>query len=102
MGVESWGWRLDRDGVFFFFQAEDGIRDVAVRVQTCALPIWAGEMSRAFVDQALAKGDECVGIFDGDMLTSIGWYARTPTPVTDSLSLRFDPSWTYIDRKSVV
>src|SRR2546422_478832 len=27
--------------VFFFFQAEDGIRDVAVTgVQTCALPIW--------------------------------------------------------------
>ena len=26
----------------FFFQAEDGIRDVAVTgVQTCALPIWA-------------------------------------------------------------
>src|SRR5256884_1887910 len=29
-----------RRGVFFFFQAEDGIRDVAVTgVQTCALPI---------------------------------------------------------------
>src|SRR2546428_1632308 len=28
----------------FFFQAEDGIRDVAVtRVQTCALPISGGE-----------------------------------------------------------
>src|SRR2546429_4504455 len=30
--------------VFFFFQAEDGIRDVAVTgVQTCALPISLGE-----------------------------------------------------------
>src|SRR5256884_3121442 len=30
---------------FFFFQAEDGIRDVAVTgVQTCALPIFAGEV----------------------------------------------------------
>src|SRR2546429_4672720 len=29
--------------VFFFFQAEDGIRDVAVTgVQTCALPIYFG------------------------------------------------------------
>src|SRR2546429_387329 len=29
--------------LFFFFQAEDGIRDVAVTgVQTCALPIWDG------------------------------------------------------------
>src|SRR2546429_7132828 len=29
--------------LFFFFQAEDGIRDVAVTgVQTCALPIFSG------------------------------------------------------------
>src|SRR5206468_5429947 len=29
------------NGVFFFFQAEDGIRDLIVTgVQTCALPIW--------------------------------------------------------------
>src|SRR5216683_6358555 len=29
---------------FFFFQAEDGIRDLIVTgVQTCALPIWGGE-----------------------------------------------------------
>src|SRR5258707_9687218 len=28
-------------GVLFFFQAEDGIRDIGVTgVQTCALPIW--------------------------------------------------------------
>src|SRR2546422_2286726 len=34
---ESGGALLD----LFFFQAEDGIRDVAVTgVQTCALPIW--------------------------------------------------------------
>src|SRR2546422_7354594 len=31
-------------GFFFFFQAEDGIRDVAVTgVQTCALPIYLVE-----------------------------------------------------------
>src|SRR5258707_11871042 len=35
---------LDRVFVrFFFFQAEDGIRDIGVTgVQTCALPIWEG------------------------------------------------------------
>src|SRR2546429_5100042 len=36
--------------LFFFFQAEDGIRDVAVTgVQTCALPIlrWQGASLRA-------------------------------------------------------
>src|SRR5207244_6731215 len=32
--------------VFFFFQAEDGIRDDLVTgVQTCALPIWAERCS---------------------------------------------------------
>src|SRR5256885_3984399 len=31
----------DSSGLFFFFQAEDGIRDYKVTgVQTCALPIW--------------------------------------------------------------
>src|SRR2546429_6573482 len=34
--------------LFFFFQAEDGIRDVAVTgVQTCALPILLGSIERA-------------------------------------------------------
>src|SRR6476620_8178239 len=33
--------------VFFFFQAEDGIRDIGVTgVQTCALPIWAARVER--------------------------------------------------------
>src|SRR5216684_2912432 len=39
---------------FFFFQAEDGIRDVAVtRVQTCALPIWAGPGRGSVLDGGL-------------------------------------------------
>src|SRR5262249_57865283 len=34
--------------VFFFFQAEDGIRDWSVTgVQTCALPIWDMRQARA-------------------------------------------------------
>src|SRR2546422_502127 len=39
---------------FFFFQAEDGIRDVAVTgVQTCALPIYEewGDPARSFLEQ---------------------------------------------------
>src|SRR5256884_6488734 len=50
--------------VFFFFQAEDGIRDVAVTgVQTCALPIsnggWRDGALRAEAPEGspLAKGD---------------------------------------------
>src|SRR3712207_8209593 len=36
------------DVYFFFFQAEDGIRDIGVTgVQTCALPIFPPEFTRA-------------------------------------------------------
>src|SRR6266436_4428092 len=43
--------------VIFFFQAEDGIRDVAVTgVQTCALPIYAARQHK--VDAELAVADE--------------------------------------------
>src|SRR2546427_8749753 len=38
--IKRFDYRLLRY-VFFFFQAEDGIRDLTVTgVQTCALPIW--------------------------------------------------------------
>src|SRR2546422_4364741 len=38
---------MSRLWYFFFFQAEDGIRDVAVTgVQTCALPIWRSSRPR--------------------------------------------------------
>ena len=40
MGVGVWGGGVGGVVVFFFFQAEDGIRDYDVTgVQTCALPI---------------------------------------------------------------
>ena len=46
--------------LFFFFQAEDGIRDVAVTgVQTCALPIW-------FQGQVYDEGAEVTNRFGGD------------------------------------
>src|SRR5687767_16019953 len=41
--------------VFFFFQAEDGIRDKLVtRVQTCALPILPGPMLEPVTSSLLA------------------------------------------------
>src|SRR3712207_8753573 len=46
--------------VFFFFQAEDGIRDIGVTgVQTCALPIWDP-------DRALRAADGRAGAAGGD------------------------------------
>src|SRR3989475_7933235 len=39
--------QVPHDFFFFFFQAEDGIRDLTVTgVQTCALPIWSREIGK--------------------------------------------------------
>src|SRR5260370_15147436 len=39
---------------FFFFQAEDGIRDSSVTgVQTCALPIWEFDVATSALDDDL-------------------------------------------------
>src|SRR5258707_363609 len=42
---------------FFFFQAEDGIRDIGVTgVQTCALPIWRQQEERKRREESLLEG----------------------------------------------
>src|SRR5215467_3518437 len=51
---------------FFFFQAEDGIRDYKVTgVQTCALPIFeqTGKLPRAIV-ACIGGGSNAMGMFD--------------------------------------
>src|SRR3989475_5417472 len=52
---------------FFFFQAEDGIRDLTVTgVQTCALPILrTAEGGFGLHDRFTALGDRLVGILNG-------------------------------------
>src|SRR2546429_6450834 len=56
--------------VIFFFQAEDGIRDVAVTgVQTCALPISIVYDDRMYVVRAEFRG-----------------VAGTPSPITDQMA----------------
>src|SRR5258708_18356229 len=43
---------------FFFFQAEDGIRDDLVTgVQTCALPIWFRSHQGSAVDRTLVRAE---------------------------------------------
>src|SRR2546427_1125506 len=56
------GMTADSDSPFFFFQAEDGIRDLTVTgVQTCALPIFRGEakvsswLHRIAVNQCITR-----------------------------------------------
>jgi hypothetical protein len=59
-------------------------------------PELAEEMSVGFIDQALRRGDECFGIFDGDKLVSVGWYSNQPTQLSDNLTLCFDRAWMYM------
>ncbi len=56
----------------------------------------AYELDPAFVGQALAKGDRCFAILDGDTLASYGWYSGAETRITSELVLRFDPKWIYM------
>ncbi|MDB4969842.1 MAG: Acetyltransferase family protein [Myxococcales bacterium] len=81
---------FDTGGFAVRVAGADELRAAAAEVD------WAKEMPRSFVDHALGRGDECVGIFDGDALVSIGWYARSATSISDSLMLHFDPAWTYM------
>lgn len=57
----------------------------------------ANEMSEAFLDAALGKGDECYAILDGANLAAYGWYATTPTPVgAPELQLHFRADYVYM------
>src|SRR2546430_4807170 len=51
-----------RTDLFFFFQAEDGIRDLTVTgVQTCALPILANSRRRRISRAVFERGTSCFG-----------------------------------------
>jgi hypothetical protein len=59
----------------------------------------ANGLSERFLDEAVAKGDRCFAFFEGDVLTSYGWYSTQPTRLTeisDSLVLSFDPKYVYM------
>lgn len=55
------------------------------------------ELTTEFIVDALARGDECIAIMDGDKLASYGWYSRRPT-LTNSpdLRLHFDQNYIYM------
>ncbi len=48
-----------------------------------------------FVTAALAKGDACVAIFDGDRPVCTGWYSRLPTRLFDDLAVAFGEDSVY-------
>src|SRR3989449_3084890 len=78
--------------IFFFFQAEDGIRDVAVTgVQTCALPICAA----AGGDVVVEEGEHRVGHGRVARHDTIGGRRRTTRASTTCQTMkRASPSAT--------
>src|SRR2546430_12458489 len=85
----------------FFFQAEDGIRDLTVTgVQTCALPIWAWLIG-PFVDGWLRVYPDD---FDGARRFLEGFKTHLGDACIGQISEVFDASEPFIprDRKSVV
>lgn len=54
------------------------------------------ELTDSFLEGALAKGDRCYAILDGDVLASYGWYSNKETSIDDALALRFDRDWIYM------
>ena len=54
-------------------------------------------LSKTFLDEALAKGDECYAILHGDTLASFGWYSTRATRIDPSdLVVNFDQRYAYM------
>ena len=49
------------------------------------------QLEEPFLREALARGDLCVGAFDGGRLVSYLWRAFEPVPAEDGFWVRFDP-----------
>jgi hypothetical protein len=55
------------------------------------------ELRHDFLDEALAKGDECYGFLAGAALAAYGWYSSKPTDVDFlGLRLRFSDQYVYM------
>ncbi|TBW12798.1 GNAT family acetyltransferase [Azotobacter chroococcum subsp. isscasi] len=55
------------------------------------------ELDDGFLNEALAKGDRCYAILDGENLAAYGWYSRQPTRINPpDMLLDFDPDYVYM------
>lgn len=48
-----------------------------------------------FLTQAFARGDRCYGVVQDGVLVSYGWYSRQPTPISEHLTVQFNPDYVY-------
>src|SRR5258707_11209553 len=85
--------------VFFFFQAEDGIRDIGVTgVQTCALPICETVSLVSLIDRSPLRAAVDQG-YKGHRLTG---HPHTAVYITGQKRGVTDQIKRWLDRKSVV
>ena len=54
------------------------------------------DVTPEFLDEALAKGDECYALLDGDQPAAYGWYAHSPTLASNGMRVYFDPAYIYM------
>ena len=54
------------------------------------------DLTAEFLDDALGKGDACYAIVDGDEPAAYGWYAHSPTLMSDGMLVQFDPAYVYM------
>src|SRR3712207_8799240 len=67
--------------MFFFFQAEDGIRDIGVTgVQTCALPICTPEIDALFA-QFVSEPDTDAQVELGNQIDALLWGQVATVPL---------------------
>ena len=58
----------------------------------------ANRLSSSFLDHALARGDLCFAIRDGERLAAFSWYSSQPTRIKEDLLVTFSPEWMYVHR----
>ncbi len=70
-----------------------------VRLEGARLSLFSSvkenELSEEFVRDALAQGNECYAVLDGNTLASYGWYSKTPTLVDKDLRVHFNQQYVY-------
>jgi hypothetical protein len=54
------------------------------------------DLTPEFLNEALAKCDECYAILDGAQPAAYGWYAHSPTRMSAGLLVQFDPAYVYM------
>ncbi len=53
------------------------------------------QLSETFVDEAFARGDYCVGAFDGDRMVAWAWASFTTAPHGEGLWVAVQPPYSY-------